>query len=124
MLKTDHAKPIGALNADQQARRRELEIEWQLMHIFISQHLYVAASYVFAPVFVIVAFWMIDDHIPQGIWLWYGVCLLLMVARLFYHRLLVNTTPDVEVMRRRKRELTLNFGGSMQQHSNGYGLGL
>ena len=109
MLKTDHAKPIGALNADQQARRRELEIEWQLMHIFISQHLYVAASYVFAPVFVIVAFWMIDDHIPKGIWLWYGVCLLLMVARLFYHRLLVNTTPDVEVMRRRKRELTLYY---------------
>ena len=109
MPKTDHSKETGAVNTRESALRRELEIEWQLMRIFISQHLYVAASYIFAPIFVIAAFWLVDDHIPPGIWLWYGVCWMLMVARLFYHRLLVNTPPSIDVMRRRKRELTLYY---------------
>lgn len=85
------------------------QYDLQRMQIFISQHLYVIASYLFIPFFISVSFWMIDSRVPEPILWWSCAAILLFVNRIRYHQVLKKMPPTRAAMKRCMLVLTIYY---------------
>ncbi len=88
---------------------KEEQLDFERMQIFVSQHLYIIASYLFIPAFISFSFWLVDSSVPTPIIWWSGAAFLFFLNRIRYHLILQKMPPTFEAMKRRKLELTIYY---------------
>jgi signal transduction histidine kinase/CheY-like chemotaxis protein len=85
------------------------QLDLQRMQIFISQHTYIIASYLFIPFFISMSFWLVDSFVPPEIWWWCGGAFLFFLNRIRYHVVLLRTQKNAPEFKKRRFELAIYY---------------